>query len=73
MQQNNVSDSILDLLYREYLPFRLYIDSAFGASTADLAKRFARPEHWIAERIEAIGLCIEKQVHLNLLERCPHL
>jgi hypothetical protein len=39
-----------------------------GSSAAELATKFALSEHWVAERIEAIRLCIGKQVRLNLLE-----
>jgi hypothetical protein len=39
-----------------------------GSSVAELARKFTLSEHWVAERIEAIRLCIGKQVRLNLLE-----
>lgn len=60
--------SVFDLLYDEYLPFRLYTDYMLGSSAAELARKFALSEHWVAERIEAIRLCIGKQVRLNLLD-----
>jgi hypothetical protein len=65
------SDTIFDLLYDQYLPFRLYADHMLGASTPELARQFALSEHWVAERIEAVRLCMEKQVWLNLLDRQP--
>jgi hypothetical protein len=64
------SPTVFDRLYDEYLPFRLYADHMLGASAAELAQQFALSEHWVAERIEAIRLCIGRQVRLNLLEQC---
>ncbi len=61
------SDSVFDVLYDEYLPFRLYADYMLGSSITELARKFALSEHWVAERIEALRLCIGKQVRLNLL------
>ncbi|MBV9264789.1 MAG: hypothetical protein JO061_01335 [Acidobacteriaceae bacterium] len=61
------SSTVFDRLYNEYLPFRLYADYMLGKSPAMLAKQFGRPEHWISERIEAIRLCLGKQVRVNLL------
>jgi hypothetical protein len=37
-----------------------------GASFASLAKEFGVAEHWVAERVEAVRLCLGKQVHVNL-------
>jgi hypothetical protein len=62
------SSTVFDRLYDEYLPFRLYADHMLGASAAQLARQFALSEHWVVERIEAIRLCIGRQVRLNLLE-----
>ena len=62
------ASSVFDLLYDEYLPFRLYTDYMLGASAADLARQFALSEQWVIERIEALRLCIGKQVRLNLLD-----
>jgi len=62
------SSTVFDVLYDEYLPFRLYADYMLGTSEAKLARKFALPEHWIRERIEAMRLCIEKQIRLNLLD-----
>ena len=59
--------TVFDLLYDEYLPFRLYADHMLGVSAAVLAKRFNLPEHWVSQRIEAVCLLM-KQVRLNLLE-----
>lgn len=60
------ADAILDL-YDEYLPFRLYADYKQGATIEELSTNFSLPVHWVAERIEAARLCIEKQVRLDLL------
>ena len=59
--------TVFDLLYDEYLPFRLYADHMLGVSIAALANRFDLPEHWVRQRIEAVCLLM-KQVRLNLLE-----
>lgn len=64
-----MSETAFDCLYDEYLPFRLYVDSVFGSSSADLAKRYSVSEDWIEERIASIRFCLEKQVRLNLLDR----
>lgn len=60
--------TVFDLLYDEYLPFRLYADYMLGSSTQQLAKEYRVSEHWVAERIEALRLCIGKQVRVNLLD-----
>ena len=65
--------TVFDLLYEKYVPFRLYTDYMLGASCAMLAKQFGLSEHWVAERIEALRLCLEKQVRLNLLDTAPQL
>ncbi len=59
--------TVFDLLYDSYLPFRLYTDYMLGTSPAELARQFALSEHWVTERIEAVRLC-GKQVRLNLLD-----
>jgi hypothetical protein len=59
--------TVFDLLYDSYLPFRLYTDYMLGTSSAELARQFAVSEHWVTERIEAVRLC-GKQVRLNLLD-----
>jgi hypothetical protein len=67
-------DTVFDLLYDEYLPFRLYADYMLGVPIAELAKQFRLSENWVAERIEAVRLCIGKQLRVNLLDpagRCP--
>jgi len=63
--------TVFDLLYHEYLPFRLYADYMLGVPMADLATRFGLSEHWVAERIEAVRLCLGRQVRLNLLASAP--
>jgi hypothetical protein len=59
--------TVFDILYGEYLPFRLYADYMLGKSAAELAAQFALSEHWVAERIEAMRLCLGTQLRINLL------
>lgn len=61
-------ETVFDLLYDQYLPFRLYAGFMLGSSVSDLAKQFSLSEDWVKERIEAMRLCVEKQVRLNLLD-----
>ncbi|HEY1213600.1 MAG TPA: hypothetical protein VGE93_08210 [Bryobacteraceae bacterium] len=63
--------TVFDLLYDEYFPFRLYADYMLGRSAKELAVEFSLSENWIAERIEAVRLCVEKQVRLNLVTAVP--
>jgi len=65
---HTLPDTVFDLLYREYLPFRLYADYMLGSSQAELALHFGLPEQWVTERLEAVRLCFQKQVRLNLLD-----
>ena len=60
-------NTVFDLLYDEYFPFRLYADYMLGRSPSELAADFGLSETWIAERVEAVRLCVEKQVRLNLI------
>ncbi|HSU29678.1 MAG TPA: hypothetical protein VLJ11_00465 [Bryobacteraceae bacterium] len=60
--------TVFDLLYDEYFPFRLYADYMLGRSPKELAEDFGLSENWVAERIEAVRLCVEKQVRLNLVK-----
>lgn len=62
-------ETVFDLLYDEYLPFRLYADFMLGASPKALADQFALSEDWVTERIKAMRWCLEKQVRLNLLDQ----
>ncbi len=59
--------TVFDLLYDEYFPFRLYADYMLGRTASELAEDFGISENWISERVEAVRLCIEKQVRLNLV------
>jgi hypothetical protein len=63
--------TVFDLLYDEYFPFRLYADYMLGRSPRELAEDFGLSENWVAERIEAVRLCVEKQVRLNLVTSVP--
>ena len=60
------TDVLLNNLFDEYLPFRLYADHKGGSTVNELAKEFSLPASWVAERIEAARLCIEMQVRLEL-------
>ena len=60
-------NTVFDLLYDEYFPFRLYADYMLGRTPAELAADFGLSETWVTERVEAVRLCIEKQVRLNLV------
>lgn len=62
-------NTVFDLLYDEYFPFRLYADYMLGRTPTELAAEFGMSETWIAERVEAVRLCIEKQVRLNLVSQ----
>ena len=45
------------LIYREY---------QWGATVEELAQTFNVPEAWIRQRIEAVRLCLERQVRIEL-------
>jgi hypothetical protein len=64
-------DALLNYLYDEYLPFRLYADFKSGSSVDELAECFSLHPCWVKERIEAARLCIEKQIRLEVPG--PHL
>jgi hypothetical protein len=49
------------------LPFRLYAEHAQGISTEGLAERYAYSPTWVAERIEAARLCLERQVRVETI------
>jgi hypothetical protein len=66
-QSSEGAETVFDLLYDEYLPFRLYTEFMLGASAPELAGRYSVSELWVMERIEALRLCMTKQVRLNLL------
>lgn len=53
------ADDIWNLLYDEYLPFRLHAEFRQGTSIEDLVHRTGMPAHWIRERIAAAEDCIE--------------
>lgn len=62
------SETVFDLLYEEYLPFRVYAEFMLGSSVTALAKEFSLSEQWVAEHIEAMRLCLGKQVRLNFFD-----
>jgi hypothetical protein len=59
------SDETLNSLYENDLSFRLYADHKYGMSIDELAILTGRSSHWVAERVEAMRLCIEKQVFFS--------
>ncbi len=60
-------ETLANLLYDNYLPFRLYAEHKNGVTPAQLAASFSLSVPWVEERIEAARLCIEKQVRLELV------
>ena len=60
-------ENALELLSSDYLPFRLYAEHKRGATPVQLAAAFSLSETWVAERIEAARLCIEKQIRVALV------
>jgi hypothetical protein len=61
------ADAVLNALYEQCLPFRLYADHQYGLTVEELACLANKPAHWVAERIEAMRLCLEKQIRLELV------
>ena len=59
------TDTAINRLYDEYLPFRLYADHKMGATAQELADEFGLPARWVEERIEAARLCLEMQVRFD--------
>ncbi len=45
---------------------QLYREHQDGVSVEDLSAALRMPRAWIAERIEAVRLCMEKQVRIEL-------
>ena len=66
-------DSALNRLYDQSPAFQLYAEHAHGMSFSDLALLHATTEASVMERVDAIRLCLEKQVHLKVtgLVTCP--
>jgi hypothetical protein len=60
------SDDVLNRLYDQSVPFRLYAEHANGMSLSDLALMSSLPEEWVRERVEAMRLCLEKQVYFEV-------
>ena len=65
------ADSALNRLYDQSVSFRLYADYTHGISVPELALISSRSEDWIAERIEAMRLCLQKQVIVEINEPKP--
>ena len=61
--------TVFDHLFDAYLPFRLYAEFMMGSSFKDLSRTFGLSEQWVEERVEAMRLCLSKQVRLTLLSR----
>jgi hypothetical protein len=60
------ADEVLNTFYEQHLPFRLYADHKHGLSVEELACLSNKSVYWVQERIEAMRLCLEKQVRLDL-------
>jgi hypothetical protein len=60
-------ESLFSVLYDDYLPFRLYAEHKRGATPAQLAAAFALSVPWIEERLEAVRLCLEKQIRVEVV------
>jgi hypothetical protein len=48
------------------LGFLMYREYEDGASIAELSAALHAPAEWIEERIEAVRLCLEKQIRVEL-------
>ena len=59
-------ESLFTVLYDDYLPFRLYSEHKRGATPAQLAAAFAVSIPWVEERLEAVRLCVEKQLRFEV-------
>lgn len=64
--------STLNRLYDGSLAFRLYAEHANGMTVAELALMTSRSQEWVAEQIEAMRLCLEKQLVIDVQERRDH-
>ena len=51
------------------LSLLLYRENQQGATVEELAMAFGLPLWWIQERIEAVRLCLEKQVRVQVVRR----
>jgi hypothetical protein len=61
------ADDVLNALYEQHLPFRLYADHRYGLTIEELVCLSNKPVPWIEEQIEAMRLCLEKQIRLELI------
>jgi len=66
-----IADDVLNRLYERCVPFRLYAEHAHGTSLSDLALVSSMPQERVKERVEAMRLCLEKQVYLDVSRRMP--
>jgi hypothetical protein len=60
------ADAVLNALYEQHLPFRLYADHKHGMTVEELAYLSNKSVYWVQERIEAMRLCLEKQIRFDL-------
>jgi hypothetical protein len=61
------AEELLDHLYEHNMPFRLYAEHQYGLTVEELACLSNKPISWIEEQIEAMRLCLEKQVRFEFL------
>ena len=66
------AEEVLDRLYEQNVPFRLYAEHKYGLTVEELAYLSNRSVSWVAEQIEAMRLCLEKQVCFELLTGLPN-
>jgi len=69
-----LTDDALNRLFDESPAFQLYAEHANGMTLPELALLYSKTEEWVIERVDAIRLCLERQVHLTVskLAPCPN-
>jgi hypothetical protein len=66
-----MSDQGLIDLFDRHLPFRLYVEHRSGVTVSDLAAITGLAQEWVKERIKAMRLWLEMQVHFGLAPHSP--
>jgi hypothetical protein len=51
-----------EFLEYSYFPFRLYAEFRQGETLEALSSKYAVNARWLEERIEAVRLCVDKQI-----------
>ncbi len=60
------------LMASRSLPFSLYAAFIDGTPIPELAQETGLPEHWVAERIEAVRLALTAQVRLRINQQSSY-